>query len=309
MGPVDGLRECVPLTAALFAAAVLTAIAIAPTQAFADHVSCGDVITEDTTLDSDLDCPDSPALVIGADHVELDLGGNHVGVFGEGVLNEGYDHVTVRNGSVGIGIAIVIRDADHNRVEDVTAWGGPGGGILLERSDHNRIVGNRAGGDELGGVLLLDGSDDNVIARNRLEAGLGSGLGVYASDGNLIRRNALSGTHTASLIVGPGADGTTVARNDFDGRSGASPSGDGIVVAAETTDTLLVRNNVRGYHGYVFLEHFGDGIRVESPSTTITRNVSDDNARWGILAVPGVIDGGGNTATGNGAGQCLNVDC
>jgi large repetitive protein len=302
--------DSAPATAALAAAAVLTAIALAPTQAFADHVSCGDVITEDTTLDSDLFCPaNAPALEIGADHVELDLGGNDVSVSGTGVLNEGYDHVTVRNGSAGFGVGIVISDADHNRVEDVTG-GGYGGGLLLERSDHNRILGNRFEGDDFGGLQLWDGSDDNVIERNRLFGGLSPALSVYGSDGNLIRRNALFGSHTASLRVGPGADGTTVSRNDFDGQAGGlSPPGDGIVVDAETTNTLLVRNDVRGFTGSGFPVYVGDGIRVESPSTTITRNVSNDNGRWGILAVPGVIDGGGNTASGNGLGQCLNVSC
>ena len=47
-------------------------------QAFAAHVTCGDVITQDTTLDSDLiDCP-GDGLVIGADGVTLDLGGHTV---------------------------------------------------------------------------------------------------------------------------------------------------------------------------------------------------------------------------------------
>ena len=47
-------------------------------QALASHVQCGDVITQDTTLDSDLiDCP-GDGLVIGADDVTLDLNGHTV---------------------------------------------------------------------------------------------------------------------------------------------------------------------------------------------------------------------------------------
>jgi hypothetical protein len=49
---------------------------------------------------------------------------------------------------------------------------------------------------------------------------------------------------------------------------------------------------------------------VESPSTTLTRNVAVHNGDLGIEAVPGVIDGDGNHATGNGNPlQCTNVDC
>jgi hypothetical protein len=41
-------------------------------------VSCGDVITADTTLDSNLvDCP-SNGIVIGADDITLDLNGHRI---------------------------------------------------------------------------------------------------------------------------------------------------------------------------------------------------------------------------------------
>ena len=72
------------------------------------RVSCGDTITADTTLDSDLvDCP-SNGIVIGADDITLDLNGHTVAGDGEpsrrvreaefcdvGVLNDGHDGVTV----------------------------------------------------------------------------------------------------------------------------------------------------------------------------------------------------------------------
>ena len=47
--------------------------------------------------------------------------------------------------------------------------------------------------------------------------------------------------------------------------------------------------------------HSGDdGIDVRAPGTTVTRNIANDNHNLGISAVPGVIDGGGNQAAGNG---------
>src|SRR5687767_9453177 len=46
--------------------------------AHATHVACGDTITQDTTLDSDLvDCT-TRGLVIGADGVDLDLAGHTI---------------------------------------------------------------------------------------------------------------------------------------------------------------------------------------------------------------------------------------
>ncbi len=61
--------------------------------------------------------------------------------------------------------------------------------------------------------------------------------------------------------------------------------------------------------GNRFLLNQGDGLRVLVSSTlTVSRNVAIDNTGWG-LQVPGVIDGGGNVARGNGAGGCVGVSC
>jgi hypothetical protein len=53
-----------------------------------------------------------------------------------------------------------------------------------------------------------------------------------------------------------------------------------------------------------------DGIHVDSPSTTIEKNTANFNTALGIRAVPGVTDGGGNKAQGNGdPAQCTGVVC
>ena len=43
---------------------------------------------------------------------------------------------------------------------------------------------------------------------------------------------------------------------------------------------------------------------VNAPSTTLTANAAYQNASFGIRAVNGVTDGGGNKASGNGVAQC-----
>ena len=61
-------------------------LAVGAGPAFANHVTCGDIITSDTTLDSDLvNCP-SNGIVIGADDVTLDLNGHTID--GDGELRE-----------------------------------------------------------------------------------------------------------------------------------------------------------------------------------------------------------------------------
>src|SRR5262245_39397585 len=95
------------LAAALAAAFIF---ALAASQALASHVRCGDLITQDTTLDSDLlDCPDD-GVVIGAPNITVDLGGHLIdgvapgpsfSVDTDGIDNRGgHDGVTVENGAI-----------------------------------------------------------------------------------------------------------------------------------------------------------------------------------------------------------------
>jgi hypothetical protein len=59
----------------------------------------------------------------------------------------------------------------------------------------------------------------------------------------------------------------------------------------------------------------GDGIQIVGPSTgletsVVARNVAVNNGEFGVEALPGIIDGGGNRAHGNSnPAQCLNITC
>jgi hypothetical protein len=53
-----------------------------------------------------------------------------------------------------------------------------------------------------------------------------------------------------------------------------------------------------------------DRIDVDAPGTRLRGNNATNNHDLGIEAVPGVVDAGGNTASGNGNPlQCTNVFC
>ncbi len=81
-----------------------------------------------------------------------------------------------------------------------------------------------------------------------------------------------------------------------------SANGDGIAVDAGATRTQVVGNAASGARD--------DGIEVDAPGTLIKRNTANDNGDLGIEAVAGVVDGGGNLASGNrNPLQCLNVAC
>ena len=111
--PADHLRTPRQLLAPVALLLLGCCLAFDAGPASASHVSCDATITADTTLDSDLvDCPNN-GIVIGAGDVTLDLNGHTVSGNGErvkrcgrrefcdvGLLNDGHDGVTVRDGSV-----------------------------------------------------------------------------------------------------------------------------------------------------------------------------------------------------------------
>jgi parallel beta-helix repeat protein len=183
-------------------------------RALASHVGCGETITTDTTLDSDLvDCPNH-GIVIGADGVTLDLNGHviegdgarfaHCRPRGElcdiGVLNEGHDGVTVRNGSV--------------RAFDT--------GVLVAESRENRIVGISSSRNRLFGFVVGEAARSVIrdSAGNDNPVPDGDGIGVFGSRrvrilDNSFRRNAL-GMHVADsseVLI----KGNVVSRNRTEG--------------------------------------------------------------------------------------------
>ena len=129
--------------------------------------------------------------------------------------------------------------------------------------------------------VSLEGGTENAI----------SGNDVIRAQKVAIRVDAFSGAAKGTLIRGnvvrdAGVHGIAV---DFEH-------------VGPVTGTLVVANFA--------LRAGDDGIHVESPSTTVTRNIAVRNTDLGIDAVPGVTDGGGNRAVANGNPlECVNIGC
>jgi large repetitive protein len=227
-------------------------------------------------------------------------------------------NVRIEHNSVsGNGDGIVVRDSDnnriaHNSVSDNTkaGEGSEGDGIFIEGNDnevsHNRVhrssnnIGvfgnrNRVTANEItdavgcredcGGFGLIVGAGEgNLLANNRVARPLRDTISVDSFDpdnptvGTVVRDNLVRDAGVDGISVGTDGDPTAV------------------------TDTLVLRNTATGAGD--------DGIDVDSVATTLTRNRAYRNDDLGIEAVPGVTDGGGNKAAGNGNPlQCTNVFC
>jgi parallel beta-helix repeat protein len=275
------------------------------------QVSCGQVITEDTTLDGDLDCAQSgPLLTIGASGITVDLGGHTIrNGGGFGILNQGHDHVTIANGRIEtFSSPIVFADASRNLVHDLDSLSLSEGSRLEGNSDRNVFRNSHLSGS----IGIGEDADRNVIKRDQL-AGLDF-LSVAGSRNRILRndvhvlgpgivitgnRNLVSGnTSHENVDVGIQVEGD---RNVLRRNRAVGNSGDGIAVLESASRTLVSRNRAQG--------NGDDGIDVENPRTRLFRNTANDNGDLGIEAVDGVF-ARGNRASGNGnALRCLNVFC
>ena len=252
---------------ATFAATGAIAVGGGPASP-ASNVSCGDTITADTTLDSDLlNCP-SNGIVIGADDITLDLNGHTVTGDGDpvkrcrrdqicdvGVANDGHDGVTVRDGSVhGFASGVVIAQARHNRVLNVTSSRNQyfgfviiessrsvvrdsaghdnpepdGDGIGIFASRRLRIVGNSFRRNALG--MHVKDSTDILIARNRFSRNPQMGI-LMEANRNQVRGNRCS-RNRECIIVAPGNRNIVAGNRSFRDNGGiAIEKGRGNLVA------------------------------------------------------------------------------
>jgi parallel beta-helix repeat protein len=213
-------------------------------------------------------------------------------------------------------------------------------GISVTFGADNRIEGNRIAGNGESGVEVSR-SNRTVIAKNhfggngRLAPGdvpcgdpqfRGGGITLFAAQGSRIERNILdNNTYALALfrssrnrVAGNqagtiGSDGNACNGislydsddNRIEGNTAAENAPDNIFVNRYSSGNVL-EGNVADSTGTTN----EDGIDVRNARTTITGNTATNNVRYGIVAVPGVTDGGGNRAHGNGAQpQCVNVAC
>jgi hypothetical protein len=228
--------------------------------------------------------------------------------------------------------------------QDEEQWGA---GIVVSDDDGDAAIlrtvvrGNRLDENFGGGISVGGSATDTLVERNNLDNSFGPAI---ESDGDrtLIRRNTITstlspGTTLFGIQIDGRAEDNRVELNNIDrpGFIGIDDSGTrtlttanlivgqvfpsepttggiaGIIVREEASDGRIQANVVRR-HAPGFAEDGDDGIDVESPATTITANVANDNADLGIDAVDGVTDGGGNRASGNGNAnglQCVGVAC
>ena len=263
-------------------ACALTLWAIPGGSASAQPVACGQVITEDTTLESDLTCNHAyGGLVIGAPGITLDLGGHKLtSTVGVAIENRGYDDVTIRNGSVSIdNEGINFYGVSGARLQDLSITG-LRRGIQVVDSDHVRVERNHIGDQR----IVFAGTDYSVVRDNTMIGGLEAGV-VITGTHNRIVDNLIRIDYEGVVLWLRGSDHTLVSRNVLD--SGRGPN----LSLSNADDNRIVDNTMTSHDP----QWRGWGVWV----TDSNRNAILRNEVTGTEAGVRVISGADNTIARN----------
>jgi hypothetical protein len=246
-----------------------------PTPASADVVQCGEVITVDTRVENDLACPTPVALEIGANGVDLDLGGHTIaavtffdenGVIyeeGDGLVVPGYDDVSVSNGTLigvdSLGNALAAPQAERLSLRRLSL---NGYGALGISGDGARIFDVTARG-AASGILSSGATIENLTTYSELDV-FGQAVEVTNSD-----FRSLTAFHV---------DGSSLRRNVLGGEWSISGNGNSIVHNRGGHWFLAAGegNTVRG-------NSITDGLRLGSG---FSRNLVKDNVVTGDVGFP-----------------------
>jgi parallel beta-helix repeat protein len=217
---------------------------------------------------------------------------------GDGMILFDCSHVRILHNSIRDNAepGLFIADSTHNLIKG-NRFSRNEPGILLERSDRNQVRRNRSVRDGEIGIYVAPGNR-NVIARNRISHPKGTGIEVDGGQHNVFAHNWVRDTGADGIVVGFDAGVGNVVRRNHIRRAGD----DGVHVNRTAEPALLRRNRTR--------HSKDDGFDVDNRGTKLTRNRAIRNGDLGIEAVRGVIDGGGNKASGNGdLRQCTHIAC
>ena len=231
---------------------ILAALVASSGAEAASKVSCGEVITTDTTLHRNLvNCPNN-GIVIGADNITVDLNYHTIDSDGTpaagcdpdtewcdvGVLNDGHDGVTVVHGSVRqFDLGVVLGGVRHTRLLDTSASRSRFSGMLVFDSTRSVVqsssIARNGVHTDQAGISMFDSRRIGIIHNSIRDNG---DIGLY--DEGLNRSRLIANTFSRNPEAGAlvNGDGNLVAQNRF------RRNGDGVGIGG--SDNVLRRNVV-----------------------------------------------------------------
>jgi parallel beta-helix repeat protein len=258
-------RQPLSALAASLVALVLTFVLL-PGDALARHVQCGERITENVRLDSDLRDCEGVGLVVGADGVTVDLGGHTIDGTGRGtgIVNgyggDGRRDVEIRNGTVR-GFKVGLRSGGRaTQLRRLTITKNATGGVVL-RGSQCIVERNVISDNGYGHGISLKSAGSCRIDSNRISRQLGAGIETDRSSGNRIEDNRITGNRRAGILLAA-TTGSAVERNSVLGNDV------GISLFDRSNSNIVRRNTAALNATGVAVTFGGTGNRIEHNSVS-----------------------------------------
>src|SRR5215217_5468147 len=197
--------------------------------------SCGQVVTQDVTLTSDLNCDNGDGLIVGASDITINLNGYSI-TSGDETGSES-PTTTAYDGSSGILVANAENVAISGLGEisgfsrGVTFLGSSGGhltDVQLANNDIGAVMASSSGTEisrntftNNGIAVVSDGSNGGVTAFNQIVANLREGILLIGSSDNVVAANNMYGNGANGIYLDPMSQGNNIDYNTVFGHETA----------------------------------------------------------------------------------------
>jgi parallel beta-helix repeat protein len=248
-------------------------------------VFCGQKITQSIVVNNSLgDCL-GHGLIVGADGITIDLNGKTIDgkALGAAILNNGFDSVTVKNGTlIDYDYGVMLNNgAELNVVEGVTVHQTQDAAVgighptqsedpnfpltqeplpgFLSGADGNILRSNTFVGNTRG-VWLLNGAKDNLVRGNLVGASSDEAVWIDRAHENLVEGNDIEVASKGGVLI-EGAEDNTVRDNAI------TSAGSGVIIEATTSGTIGIESLGNVVQGNVVTDSSGPAVEIESSSS------------------------------------------
>ena len=258
---------------------------------------CGDRVTKSCTLNGSMECPSGHGLIIGAEGITIDGNNFYIkGINSEGscgILNRGYDDVTIKNLEIKNFCFGIRLDGNGNRIKNNTiencnihhngnATSGAPHGIKMEYVFNSTIRGNR-----------IHHQIAHVTPNPSCEDG-GNGLFLYESSYNLITQNEIYENTKAGVFIKMKPMHNIISYNELWGNGQG-----GIILRCKLSDFNTIEHND-------ITDNYGSGIYIGGNNNTIRKNKICNNKDGGPYREDSVGGRGYGINIGRSDGSCNN---
>ena len=212
--------------------------------------SCGQVITQDVTLTSDLNCDNGDGLIVGASDITINLNGYSI-TSGDETGSESPTTTTASGDETGSesptttdydgSSGILVANAENVAISGlgeisgfsrgVTFLGSSGGhltDVQLANNDIGAVMASSSGTEisrntftNNGIAVVSDGSNGGVTAFNQIVANLREGILLIGSSDNVVAANNMYGNGANGIYLDPMSQGNNVDYNTVFGHETA----------------------------------------------------------------------------------------